>query len=184
MPEFLKQKTTLLFLAIGALIMGAGFYLQWRDSAGIDAARRVYKEGETLPSSMGIRFVNGGEAKLESYQGKVVLLNFWASWCAPCLKEMPSMYKLQQNLADRGFQVLAISMDDVPAEGERALNRLIGVPPFPLLDGNESEITNSFPIVGLPYSVVIDRKGKIQYAQPGELDWLDPKVVRWVETLL
>lgn len=120
-------------------------------------------------SSFEIIDLNGGLVDLEPYQGKVVLLNYWATYCAPCLIEMPWFVQFQETYRDRGFQVIGVSLDD---EGrslvEPWLNdqkfELDGRPVkinYPILIGNEKASQQFFSVFGLPTTLVINREGKI-----------------------
>lgn len=132
---------------------------------------RLLQEGDSMPDSMTLLSTEGKYSTYEEYKGKVVLVNFWAAWCGPCLKEMPSIYALHQKLQPKGFEVLGVAMDENLSQGLATLTNMAGEPPFLMLKGNEQAMANRFPIEGLPYTVIIDRKGVIRYAKPGERDW-------------
>ena len=96
---------------------------------------------------------------LADYRGKVVLLNFWASWCAPCLTEMPQFAAWQTRYGPHGLQVLGVSMDDSAAPAERVVTRL--KLSYPVLMGDE-KLGNAFGgVLGLPETFLIDQKGKV-----------------------
>ncbi len=111
--------------------------------------------------------LQGKELDLSAYRGKVVLVNFWATWCTPCRQEMPWMIEFQDKYAERGFTVLGVGMDDegrsviepfvekerYPVNGvQRTLN-------YPILIGGP-KVGEQFEIFGLPTSVIIGRDGK------------------------
>ncbi len=111
----------------------------------------------------------GNELDLSPYQGKVVLVNFWATWCSPCLIEIPWMIEFQDTYADRGFTVLGVSMDD---EGRAVVEPWLREQRFdvngqerpvnyPILVGNEKIGEQFGGIIGLPTTLVIGRDGKI-----------------------
>ena len=105
---------------------------------------------------------------LESYRGKVVLLNFWATWCAPCKVEMPRFVAWQSKFGPRGLQIIGISMDDDPslvknAYGELRLN-------YPVVMGDEKLGELYGGILGLPVTYLIDRHGTVQAEYRGETD--------------
>lgn len=147
-------------------------------------AFKLLTEGDIFPAKMPLMTKDGKFVTFSDYTGKVVLVNFWAAWCGPCLKEMPSLYALQKKFADRGFAVLGVSMDDDFAQGLGALNRIAGEAPFQHFKGQEQAISARFPIQGLPFTVVIDRSGKILYARAGERDWADGEATKLIEGLL
>ena len=105
--------------------------------------------------------MNGGELDLASLKGKVILLNFWATWCGPCKIEIPAFIELQDEYGDQGFQVLGLSVDDTP-EQMRPFAEEMGVN-YPFLVGlGEDDFQEAYgPIWGLPVSFWIDREGTL-----------------------
>lgn len=103
---------------------------------------------------------------LRAYRGKVVLLNFWATWCAPCQLEMPHFVAWQKNYGPRGLQVIGISMDDDPAL-VRALSRKLRLN-FPVAMGDAKLGKLYGGVLGLPVTFLIDRNGAIQAEFQGE----------------
>ena len=105
--------------------------------------------------------MNGDELDLASLKGKVILLNFWATWCGPCKIEIPAFIELQDEYGEQGFQVLGLSVDDTP-EQMRPFAEDLGVN-YPFLVGlGEDEFQEAYgPIWGLPVSFWIDREGTL-----------------------
>jgi cytochrome c biogenesis protein CcmG, thiol:disulfide interchange protein DsbE len=97
---------------------------------------------------------------LSSYRGKVVLLNFWATWCGPCLTEMPTFAEWQKQYGSGNFQVIGISMDDTTPEVIATVSRL--KLNYPVLMGDEYVGAAYGGILGLPVTFLIDREGKIR----------------------
>lgn len=113
-----------------------------------------------------LKDMNGVDVKLDSFKGKVILLNFWATWCGPCKAEIPSLVELQEQYAD-DLVVLGFSVDDTPEKmkpyaEEYKVN-------YPLLVGNGREdVQNAFgPLLGIPVSVIIGRDGTIAKKHTG-----------------
>ena len=102
---------------------------------------------------------------LSSYRGKVVLLNFWATWCEPCLTEMPTFVEWQKQYGSRNFQVIGISMDDAAPEVIATVSRL--KLNYPILMGDEYLGADYGGVLGLPVTFLIDRDGKIQARYQG-----------------
>ena len=102
---------------------------------------------------------------LSSYRGKIVLLNFWATWCEPCLTEMPTFVEWQKQYGSRNFQVIGISMDDAAPEVIATVSRLRL--DYPVLMGDEYLGADYGGVLGLPISFLIDRDGKIQARYEG-----------------
>ena len=105
--------------------------------------------------------MNGDQLDLASLKGKVILLNFWATWCGPCKIEIPAFIELQDEYGEQGFQVLGLSVDDTP-EQMRPFAEDLGVN-YPFLVGlGEDDFQEAYgPIWGLPVSFWIDREGTI-----------------------
>jgi len=104
--------------------------------------------------------LNHKKIELTSYRGKVVLLAFWATWCAPCLTEMPTFAEWQQQYGSEKFQVIGVSMDDAAPEVIATVSKL--KLDYPVLMGNERLGAAYGGILGLPVTFVIDRDGKIR----------------------
>jgi cytochrome c biogenesis protein CcmG/thiol:disulfide interchange protein DsbE len=102
---------------------------------------------------------------LSSYRGKIVLLNFWATWCEPCLTEMPTFVEWQKEYGSRSLQVIGISMDDAAPEVIATVSRL--KLNFPVLMGDEYLGADYGGVLGLPVTFLIDRDGKIQARYQG-----------------
>ena len=102
----------------------------------------------------------GKEQSLSQYRGKIVLLNFWATWCKPCTTEMPAMQTAYDKLRDKGFVVLAVNEleDDVRV---REHIKQYGHT-FPVLMDHDNKVANQFGVFGLPVSVFIDQEGRVQ----------------------
>lgn len=166
---------------IGVLIaLGWGSRERVRLAVGADAPAL------TLPR------IDGGEASLVEYRGRVVLLNIWATWCAPCRREMPSIQRLYEAYADQGLEVLAVAVDDDP--GERRPDGVIvgkvgafveqfGLT-FPVAVDPTGGIERLFGTEYLPTTVLIDRRGRIRMQEIGGRFWDREPYVDMIESLL
>jgi thiol-disulfide isomerase/thioredoxin len=103
---------------------------------------------------------------LSSYRGKIVLLNFWATWCEPCLLEMPTFVEWQKQYGSKDFQVIGISMDDAAPEVIAAVSRL--KLNYPVVMGDEYLGADYGGVLGLPVTFLIGRDGKIQARYQGD----------------
>ncbi len=112
--------------------------------------------------------LDGHPLRLAAFRGKVVLLNFWATWCAPCLVEMPVFATWQRQHAQQGFQVIGISMDDSAAPARRVLERL--KLNYPVAMGDERLAARYGGVLGLPLTFLIDRNGVVRARFQGETD--------------
>ena len=112
------------------------------------------------------RALSGQTISLSAYKGKVVLLNFWATWCTPCRVELPRFAQWQRQLGPSGFQVIAVSMDDSPSTTRATLKR--SLPPFPVLMGDAKLAESYGGILGLPVTFLIARDGTVVRRLEGE----------------
>ena len=115
-----------------------------------------------------LRDLNGGSIDLASFRGKVVLLDFWATWCAPCQVEMPRFAQWQRQYGPQGFQVIGISMDDDPALARKLYARLKLNYPVAMGDEKLGELYGG--VLGLPLTYLIDRNGEVRARFQGETD--------------
>lgn len=112
--------------------------------------------------------LNGKTQSLNDYRGKIVLLNFWASWCKPCTKEMPAMQATYDKLADKGFVVLAINELEDDAKVREHIRQYGHT--FPVLMDRDNKVANQFGVYGLPVSFFIDEQGVVrEYIKGGLL---------------
>jgi peroxiredoxin len=125
---------------------------------------------------------NGASHRLSDYRGKVVLLNFWATWCEPCRAELPSIERLRVALAGKPFVILAVQMGG-SARTARDVGEELGLR-FPLLLDRDSSVTAAWGVTILPASFLIGRDGKVAFSHTGELDWSNAEARRRVEALL
>jgi thiol-disulfide isomerase/thioredoxin len=137
-----------------------------------------------LPEGLELDTLESKATPLADFHGKVVLINFWAGWCGPCLHEMPGLYELQKTLGPKGFVVLGVNMDEDPKSGLRTLKRIAGEAPFPIFHGMGSPLADLFAIDGLPFTVVLDKSFHIAYAQAGEVNWGGVRARHLIEALL
>jgi len=130
-----------------------------------------------------LRDVDGKLASLADFEGKVVLLNFWATWCRNCRNEMSAMERLYQSLRTEGFEIVAISVDQASTEKVKAFAEELKLT-FPVLHDRDSIVSNLYSNPGVPVSYLIDRQGRIVYRVLGEYDWFSPEARDTVKTLL
>jgi len=125
--------------------------------------------------------LDGGGHRLSDYQGKVVIINFWATWCPPCREEMPSMQRAWEQLREEGIEMLAINV----GEDEDAVFQFTANYPveFPLLLDQDSSVTAAWPVRGLPTTFVVDPSGRLVYRAIGGREWDDADLLTMVRAL-
>ena len=126
--------------------------------------------------------LDGRGHRLTDYRGKVVLVNFWATWCVPCRDEMPSIQHLKEKLAGRPFEVLAVNLDEPEARVRKFLTQI--KVDFTVLLDPEKKVARAWDARILPASFVVGPDGRIRYSLVGDLDWADDHVVSRVAELL
>ena len=127
--------------------------------------------------------LSGTSLSLADLRGKVVLLNFWATWCVPCRKEMPAIEALYQRYKDRGLEVLAISLDKGSATVVGAFVQEMGVTYRVALDPTWAT-ARTYGVRGLPATFLLDRAGNVVLRELGERDWMEEAKQQAVEGLL
>lgn len=128
--------------------------------------------------------MDGESVSLKNHSNKVVMINFWATWCPPCRREMPSMEYLYQEFKSDAFTVLAINQWETPDHVFAYMGELDVVPEFPILFDVDSAISEAYGVKGLPTTLLIDKQGKIVYRAVGGRDFNHPDIKSIVHELL
>ncbi len=127
--------------------------------------------------------LQGRPVRFSAHRGKVVLLNFWATWCPPCRKEMPAMERLHRAYRERGLVVLAVSEDTVPPEEVKRFAALLGLT-FPVWYDRSGEAGRQYRIPGVPTSYLVTHDGQLAWRVLGEYDWSGKEAIGAIELLL
>ncbi len=124
----------------------------------------------------------GGNLRLAEQRGQVVLINFWASWCAPCRVEMPHLNRLHDKYKAGGFMVLGVNIDDDPRHGAATATRW-GLK-FPVLLDASKAVTKTYDLGAMPSTVLVDRDGRIRFLHRGYRDGLEAEYERQIRELV
>ncbi len=132
--------------------------------------------------ALGLKDLEGAAQPLQAYRGKVVVLNFWATWCEPCRDEMPSLNKLKHSFDGKPVVVLGVNV----GEGEGRIKAFLDKVPveFPVLLDRDAAASRVWKVRMLPATFILDREGRIRYSHAGERDWDAPDVRTKVTALL
>ncbi|TNF22174.1 MAG: TlpA family protein disulfide reductase [Rhodobacteraceae bacterium] len=165
-------------LAVAAAVyMGLGASANAADPAALEALRDASMEKLVLhpePMDLGetaFTDFDGGPLDLAQYHGKVVLLNFWATWCAPCRKEMPMLSDLQTGMGGADFEVVTLATGRNPAPSMTRFFDSIGIDNLPLHRDPDQAIARAMAVRGLPTTVILNRQGQEVARLEGDADW-------------
>lgn len=168
----------LALFVLAALALGAGFYAQQLLGGGQTV-------GESAAPKLAFAYpdVNGQVQDVAQWQGKVLVINFWASWCGPCLKEIPEFIKLQDEYAGKNVQFVGIAIEDKEPVAEYLQRVKINYPILIAGDAGSGLSRQLGNIINaVPFSVIVNQQGQIVHRQPGELS--RDQFIKVVEPLL
>jgi thiol-disulfide isomerase/thioredoxin len=165
-------KSALLYTALCLVANAAA-----ADNATLDAMRegdmrKLAFHSEPMPGS-DVTFLHedGSEMTLAAYEGKFVVLNFWATWCAPCRKEMPHLEALQSEMGGDDLAVVTVATGRNPRPGIDAFFKDVGVDNLPKHTDERQNLSRSFGVLGLPVTLILDRSGQEIARLQGDADW-------------
>jgi thiol-disulfide isomerase/thioredoxin len=153
-----------------------------RNGQGIQGSSFPAAENRPAPDIV-VTALNGESLRLSSLKGRVVLLNFWATWCPPCREEIPSMMKLNASMAGKPFRMIAVSMDEGGKPAIEAFFRASGylLPAYTDADGRGASL---YGVSGVPETFVIDKNGIVVKKIIGPLAWDAPDAIAFLEALM
>jgi thiol-disulfide isomerase/thioredoxin len=163
-----------------AFILMVGVALWYLPNSASAVELKLWKGGATPP--LALSDLNGSHHQLSDYRGNVVLINFWATWCAPCRDEMPSIQRLKEKLAGRPFTVLAVNLDEPETRIRKFLSGM-KIDFIVLLDPHR-KVAKAWDARFLPVSFIIGPDGKVRYTLVGEVNWDHGHIVSIVSELL
>jgi thiol-disulfide isomerase/thioredoxin len=180
-PGFRLALGALVLLLVGAV---AGGVLWGRPRPEPDARRGfdVLRPAASPAADFSLRDLDGREVALRDFRGRLVLVNFWATWCPPCREEIPAMQTLARDLGPQGLVVLAVNFEEEP-EAVRAFARDTGMR-LPVLLDRDGGVGRQYRVTGLPTSVFVDRRGALAGTVLGFRDWAGPGAQAYLRELL
>lgn len=128
--------------------------------------------------------LNEEQVQLGTYRNKVLLINFWATWCPPCVKELPSMERLRQHFSDQAFEIIAINTGEPADKVIKFKNQLETPLTFPILLDKKGRSFKEFGLRGLPMSYLFDKQGNLLETIAGEQDWDSDASISLIESAL
>ncbi len=158
-----KETTLLLILAVFIVL----FLILVFGKTGVSV--KIIKEGDIAPE-FSLPGVDGGTVRLTDYRGKVVMLHFWATWCPPCVEEMPALDHLYRMFRGKDFEVITVSVDEGGAPAVKSFMQKRGLVLPVALDPDRS-VAAQYGTFKFPETYVIDYKGVVRLKVVGSLDW-------------
>jgi thiol-disulfide isomerase/thioredoxin len=148
--------------------------------ASDEPALRTWAKGATPP--LALHDLAGADVDLRKLEGRVVVVNFWATWCEPCIAEMPSLQRLRERLRGKRLEILAVNYAESPEKVKAFLakSRI----DLPVLLDPSKEAADAWNAKGLPMTFVVDRAGKVRYWVFGERDWNGGETLAAIEKLV
>ena len=180
------MKNTLIFIVAMTIAGVSGFALQRylaTDTASMPTQPTESPVVGMLRPEFAMMDIEGKVRNISDWDGKVVLVNFWATWCPPCIEEMPSMERLNEVLAGDKFVMLAINTEEngrsiIPAFLERTPYT------FPILYDNEGVVQKSYGVFKFPESFIVNKDGTVAEKIIGPLDWSSIKTITYFKNLI
>lgn len=166
-------------MQVRRILTGLAVGLFWITSAG--AAGFETRAASPAPE-LKAHDLTGTPRTMADYRGKVVLLNFWATWCPPCQREMPSLERLRTKMAGRPLEIVAISSAETPDEVNAYLSKMkLG---FPVLLDTDSSNTRRWKVFALPTTFVLDAEGRVRHVLTGPTEWDEGEALAVAESML
>ncbi|MDR3605814.1 MAG: TlpA disulfide reductase family protein [Oligoflexia bacterium] len=165
----------IVFLAGGAALWVRSLGSLQKPAAEKGGAPEELKIGSQIPDFTMRRFGENDWIKLSALQNKVIMINFWASWCEACVVEMPSIVKLRDAYRAKGFEVAGINLDETPDQAIPRLVKKLNID-FPVYTDPEGKIAEIFDVHAIPLTVILDSKRRILMLENGDRDWNSEEV--------
>ncbi len=171
-------------LVIALTVLGLSFGIKYWEGKHAPAGSHAGPEVGTVLPDFGAPKVGNEKQSLRfsQLQSKIVMVNFWATWCEACIVEMPSIVRLRTDYKSKGFEVLGVSLDENSTLVPPMMKKL-GME-FPVVIDSEGKLGDLFDVHAIPLTIIMDKSGKILMLQKGELDWNSAKFREKLEAWL
>jgi len=147
---------------------------------GIDIYLKEYK-GVIKPLAINLKNVYGKTIIKNNFKGQVTIINFWATWCPPCVKEIPSLNRLKQKMAGSPFELISINYAE---DKKTIINFMKKVKvEFPVLLDHDGSFAKKWNVIAFPSTFIIDKEGKIKYGVNAAIEWDDPEFIKKIKSL-
>lgn len=158
-------------LVVIGVAWGALSFLKSRIPAKNHAHQAIdFKVGAILPD-LKFEGLDGSVRSLSESKAKVILINFWATWCEACMEEMPSLVRLHREFSAQGFEIYGVNLDQKPSQAIPATEAEFGMK-FPSFIDRDGALSDAFDVHAIPLTVIIDRSRKVLDSVAGDRDWM------------
>jgi peroxiredoxin len=170
------------WIVLAMLIAAAGMLLLFFLLKGGPRGAKIIGKGDQAPE-FHLTSLNGGQVNLSDFRGKVVMVHFWATWCPPCVDELPTLDRLYHGILGKDFELLAVSVDEGGAEAVTSFLRRnnLGLPV--VLDPGGT-VARSYGTFKFPETYILDRSGIVRYKVIGAADWSNPANLSVIRDLI
>lgn len=183
-PRSWKTWNVLAALACASALLALSLTAQAQTRLPELTARLTPVSPRPAAPELAFKDLDGRLVRLSDQRGKVVLVNFWATWCPPCRREMPSMERLYQKLKDQPFTILAVDQMENFDLVFTFTGQLDPAPTFPILLDSEGRSARAWGVKGLPASFVVDKQGRIAYRAMGGREFDHPEIEKRLRELI
>jgi peroxiredoxin len=173
-----KKQVVFLWIMVLAVVLLVVGYIALNKQEG----NKIIVSGDRAPEFR-LSALDGRSVNLSDLRGKVVMVHFWATWCPPCVEEIPTLAKLYPQFAGADFEMLAVSVDEGGANAVSAfmLKNNLQVPV--LLDPDRAT-ANHYGTFKFPETYIVDRKGVVRYKMIGPRNWMDPESIQILKSII
>ena len=178
--DFNYPMAVFIFAALTVLVIILSLKL---NDSSVEFSNQVAIEGDIPAPDFTFPGLDGKMVSLSDYRGKVVLVNIWATWCPPCVDEMPSMEKLYRKFKGKNFEILAVSIDEPGLKAVAPFMKKSNLT-FPALIDSEGAIKAVYGITGVPESFIVDKQGILIKKIVGPVDWATPDIFRFFSEVI
>jgi peroxiredoxin len=147
----------------------------------VQAANLKPAKGDVTAPALSLKDLHGNAHDLKNYQGQVVLVQFWATYCGPCRKEMPSMNKMMTKMGDTPFKILAVDMGETEAEVKQFVDEVR--PEFTILMDEDGKSIEDWRVFAAPSNFIIGPDGKIKYTLFGGVEWDSDELIEKIKAV-
>ena len=181
LPREIVRATRLLMRTPTPLELAQLNVEQTEKDSKLDSSLRPFK-GNPVPPPLDLFTARGERAKHSDYRGKVTLVNFWASWCGPCVEEIPSLNRLREEMKSAPFELISVDYAE-DEEAIRAFMKEVDVD-FPVLLDTDGKVSAQWNVVVFPSTFVIGPDGRIVYGVKGGIHWDTPEILGKLRALM